>query len=436
METTPTPSRTAAAAGADRRRIGFISTRFHGTDGVTLEARKWAQIFADLGHPVFWMGGLLDTPPETSHHAPLAFFHHPEVVAVQDRLFGTVTRSREVSNRIQSIKERLKDELYRFIERFGIEVLVPENILTIPMHVPFGLAMTEVIAETNLATIAHHHDFSWERERFALNAVNDYLQAAFPPLLFSMEHVVINSMAQKELARRYGIASQIVPNILQFETPPPGIDDYNADLRREIGLKDDDWLILQPTRVVPRKGIEHAIELVRRLRDPRAKLVISHPGGDEGNAYLAMLQDRIADAGIDVRFIADRVGEFRGRDAQGRKVYTLFDVYPHADLVTYPSYYEGFGNAFLEAIYFGKPIVVNTYAVYARDIDPLGFKTIEMSQLVTREVVEQTREVLGNEALRREWSQVNYALGLKYFSYSVARRKLSARLANLFGEAI
>ena len=64
--------------------------------------------------------------------------------------------------------------------------------------------------------------------------------------------------------------------------------------------------------------------------------------------------------------------------------YTLFDVYPHADLITYPSYYEGFGNAFLEAIYFGKPVVVNTYAVYARDSDPLGFKTIEMSQVVTR----------------------------------------------------
>ena len=61
------------------------------------------------------------------------------------------------------------------------------------------------------------------------------------------------------------------------------------------------------------------------------------------------LADRIADAGIDVRFIADRVGERRGTNAEGKKIYTLSDVYPHADLVTYPSHYEGFGNAFLEA---------------------------------------------------------------------------------------
>jgi glycosyltransferase involved in cell wall biosynthesis len=151
---------------------------------------------------------------------------------------------------------------------------------------------------------------------------------------------------------------------------------------------------------------------------------------------MAMLNDRIADAGIDVRFIADRVAETRGTNAQGKKVYTLSDVYPHADLVTYPSHYEGFGNAFLEAVYFGKPVVVNTYAVYARDIDPLGFKTIEFTQLVTGDVVEQTRELLQNAALRAEWANTNYQLGVKYFSYTVARRKLAARLANLFGEGV
>ncbi|MCW5554088.1 MAG: glycosyltransferase family 4 protein [Verrucomicrobiae bacterium] len=418
------------------KRIGFISTRFHGTDGVTLEAEKWAQILAGMGHSCFWMGGLLDTPQEVSYHAPLAFFNHPEVAAVQRELFGTTTRTRAVTSRIHALKDQLKDELYRFIEKYRLEVLIPQNILAIPMHVPLGLAMTEVIAETGLATIAHHHDFAWERERFIVSAVNDYLRAAFPGALPGVEHVVINSMAQKELARRCSLSSVVIPNVLDFEMPPPGIDDYNADLRREIGLRDDDILILQPTRVVARKGIEHAIELVRRLNDPRAKLVISHPAGDEGSAYLQMLRDRIEDAKIDVRFMDDRVGEERGTNAAGQKVYTLFDVYPHADLVTYPSHYEGFGNAFLEAIYFGKPVVVNTYAVYARDIDPLGFKTIEMSQLVTRDVVDQTHQVLTDEKMRAEWAETNFQLGVKYFSYSVARRKLAARLANLFGEGV
>lgn len=418
------------------KRIGFVSTRFHGTDGVTLEARKWAQIFRKQGHSCFWFGGLLDTPPAESHLAPLAFFNHPEILAIQERLYGVTTRARSVTNQIQAVKEKLKDELYRFIEEFSIEVLVPQNVLAIPMHVPLGLAMTEVIAETGIPTIAHHHDFTWERERFTVNAVNDYLMAAFPPALHGIEHVVINSMAQKELARRFGLGSTIIPNIFDFETPPPPLDDYNRDLRREIQLEDDDIFILQPTRVVARKGIEHAIELVRRLQNPKAKLVFSHPAGDEGSAYMQLLRERIEDAKVDARFIADRVGEQRGTLPDGRKIYTLFDVYPHADLVTYPSLYEGFGNAFLEAIYFKKPVVVNTYAVYARDIDPLGFQTIEMSQVVSRDVVEKARQILADKELRESWGETNYKLGLKYFSYAVARRKLAARMANLFGEPL
>lgn len=422
-------------AGAPKR-LGFVSTRFHGTDGVTLEAKKWARILLDLGHESFWMAGLLDTPAEVSHRVPIAHFQHPQVAALQSKLFGVTTRSRALTDEIHAIKNSLKDELYRFIERFRIEVIVPQNILAIPMHIPLGLAMTEVIAETGLPTIAHHHDFAWERERFVLSAANDCLRAAFPGGLPGVEHVVINSMAQKELARRCSLSSVVIPNVLEFETPAPGVDDFNHDLRREIGLTETDWLILQPTRVVARKGIEHAIELVRRLKDPRAKLVISHPPGDEGDDYVKLLRERIDDAGIDVRFIADRVGDTRGMTATGQKIFTLFDVYPHADLVTYPSHYEGFGNAFLEAIYFRKPVVVNAYAVYARDIDPLGFRCIQMNQLVSNHVVEQTKLILGDPPLREEWATANYELGLKYFSFAVARRKLAARLANLFGEGI
>src|ERR1051326_8938370 len=127
------------------KRIGFISTRFHDTDGVMLEAEKWAQILTEQGHSCFWMAGLLDTPPETSYCDPLAFFRHPEVLAVQERLFGTTTRARETTNQVQVLKERLKDAIYQFLEKFQIEVLIPQNILAIPMHVPLGLALPAAI---------------------------------------------------------------------------------------------------------------------------------------------------------------------------------------------------------------------------------------------------------------------------------------------------
>jgi glycosyltransferase involved in cell wall biosynthesis len=426
--------KTLAVNTGSSRRIGFISTRFYGTDGVTLEARKWAKILAEQGHDCFWLAGQLDVPQGTGYLSEIFFFQHPEIVEIQSWLFGTAIRPRAVSNQLQRVKEQIKDEIYRFIEMFRLELLIAENILAIPMHVPLGLALTEVIAETGMPVVAHHHDFSWERERFMISACADYLQAAFPPSLPRVEHVVINSMAQHELARRFGLPSTIIPNIVDFETPPPAIDEFSAGLRHEIGLKEDDVFILQPTRLVARKGIEHSIELVRRMRNPKAKLVFSHAAGDEGSAYLQLIREHIAEAGIDARFLSDRVGENRARTPDGKKIYTFLDAYAHADLVTYPSHYEGFGNAFLEAIYLRKPVVVNTYAVYAKDIGPLGFKTIQMTQLISNQVVEQVTDILKNQSLREEWAEINYNLGLKYFSYAVARRKLTARILNLFGE--
>src|SRR5207247_10933861 len=140
----------------------------------------------------------------------------------------------------------------------------------IPMKLPFRLALTELIAETGMSTIAHHHDFHWERQRFMINCVQDILDAAFPPDIPVIKHVVINTPARRELAQRKGVPASLIPNVFDFDVEPPASDEYSGDVREQLGLKPDDILILQPTRVVARKGIEHAIEFVRRPKEPRA----------------------------------------------------------------------------------------------------------------------------------------------------------------------
>jgi hypothetical protein len=66
------------------------------------------------------------------------------------------------------------------------------------------------------------------------------------------------------------------------------------------------------------------------------------------------------------------------------------------DFITYPSLYEGFGNAFLEAVYFKKPLLINRYAIFVRDIEPKGFDLIVMDGYLTKKNVRQVREVLEN----------------------------------------
>ena len=329
-------------------KVGFVSTRFAGTDGVSLEALKWAEVLERMGHEVFWFSGLSDRPEEVSMCVPEAFFGHSENEWLAKRIWGVTQREPTVTKRVQEVANYLKEMLRRFVDRFQIDVLVPENALTIPVHLPLGVAITEFLAETNMKAVAHHHDFYWERDRFSVNAVPDFLDMSFPPRMPNLRHGVINRQAGEQLARRKGVSSVLVPNVFEFEKEPPGIDDYTSDVRQELGLAEDDFFILQPTRIVPRKGIEMAIKLVAGLEDPRCKLVISHEAGDEGFEYVEMLKRFAKEEGVDLRLVGDRVGESRQRDKDGRKIYTLWDIYPHADLVTYPSIYEGFGNALVE----------------------------------------------------------------------------------------
>jgi glycosyltransferase involved in cell wall biosynthesis len=301
------------------------------------------------------------------------------------------------------------------------------------MNLPLGVAITEYLAETGMPTIAHHHDFYWERTRFSVNAVQDYLDFAFPPRVPNLLHVTINQAAQEDLGFRKGLSSELVPNVLDFETPPPQIDNYSADIRNEIGLTADDIMVLQPTRVVPRKGIEHAIKLIEMLGDPRCKLVITHESGDEGMEYHHMIAELAREANVDLQFVDSRIGEIRSRDSEGRKIYTLWDFYLHADLVTFPSLYEGFGNAFLETLYFKKPILMNRYAIFARDIEPKGFQLPLIDGFVTKTVVDEVRRILENDAYRQAMVDHNFVLATKFYSYRVLKSKLETLISDLKG---
>lgn len=412
--------------------VGFISTRFMGTDGVSLETAKWAEVFEKHRFSCYYFAGELDRPPERSYLSPESNFRHPAINEINKNVFGVYERGRYLTEQIQTVKNRIKDDLYEFIGKYEIELLVIQNALAIPMNLPLGIAITELLAEIRMPAIAHHHDFYWERQRFLTNSVNDYLRMAFPPHMPGIEHVVISSAAGDQLSLRTGISSHIIPNVMDFDTPSPAIDEYTADVREALGIREDEIFILQPTRVVQRKGIEHAIEVAHRLGE-KAKLVISHASGDEGYQYENRIREYSKLLNVDTIFVSDIINDHRGTTADGRKIYTLNDIYPHADLVTYPSNYEGFGNAFLEAIYFKKPIVVNTYSIYTIDIKPKGFSVIEIDGYVTEEAIQNTVRLLENQDLRERLVEHNYEIASNYYSYKILHQELSVLIAKSTG---
>src|SRR5215211_5526253 len=243
-------------------RIGFVSTRFDGTDGVSLETKKWAQVLESLGQSVYYFAGVSDQPADISFVVPEAHFLHKDVQAIANISYRSSTRPPEITQRIHELRGYLKDRLYEFTKKYEIELLIAENALSIPLNIPLGLALAEFIAETGIPVIGHHHDFFWERKRFLINCIGDYLEMAFPPRLPSIHHVVINSLAAAEMGKRRGINVSVIPNVMDFDRPPGPPDAYTDSLRADLQVDPGEYFFLQPTRPLPRKGIEYAIVFI------------------------------------------------------------------------------------------------------------------------------------------------------------------------------
>jgi mannosylglucosylglycerate synthase len=411
-------------------RIGFIAARLSGTDGVSLEVAKWAKVLRNMGHEVFFCAGELGGYAAGGKLIPKLHFTHQAIKQLTQKAFEeNHTDGQKVIDEIYLAADELRAPLRDFIRSNHLDLIIVQNALTIPMNLPLGVCLTGLIAEVGINTIAHHHDFYWERQRYQINDILGLLDTAFPAKLPSIQHVTINTIAQNRLKARRDIDSIVIPNVHGFSTEPPGIDDYNRDFREKLGLTPEDIFVLQPTRVVRRKGIELALELLHRLGLPKTYLFITHSASDEGTDYWHWIQREADLMSVQIRLV-DHLIDTERSQVNGHKNYSIWDAYPHANLITYPSIYEGFGNALLESIYFRRLVVVNRYPVYSADIKPLGFEFIELDGFVDDEAVERTRQLLTDPSQVKEMVDNNFKIAREHFSLEVLEQKLKEVLNN------
>lgn len=405
-------------------KIGIVATRLAGVDGVTFETAKWEAVLDGMGHDLRLCAGEVDALRYQARLVPPMHFSYPPAARVTAAAFDAGSDPIAVRAEIDRLADLMLPVLLDWANLHELDALVVENAWAIPMHLPLGVALRRLVEELRVPTIGHHHDFWWERERFSTCVVPEVLEEAFPPDLPWVKHVTINSLAARALGDHRGLTSTVVPNVFDFSSPRPRRSPaIRRQLRRELGMTDEGLLVVQPTRVVPRKGIELAIELVGRLEDPEAVLMITSPAGDEGLDYLMQLERLAERHKVHLRYAADRFAP----DHEGKPIrpaHSLHDAYLAADLLTYPSLYEGYGNALVEALFYGVPVVVNRYPVYVADIAPLGVRFIEIEGAITDDTVREVRSLLGNPRRLRENARQNFEVGQRKLSYTVLRRHL------------
>ena len=437
----------------EKFRICFVSGKLGDVDGVSLEVDKWITVLQETGHEIYTIAGryakpVQNVPGENQFALPEIDFASKEQNIYEIQLFPYLSKRPPLimEEELEVVRSKLlahgrdvANQMYEIIQDHDIDVIVGQNTNAMPMTLLGGIAVYLLATEMRVATIFHHHDFWWERSRFSNNNIEDLLNRIMPPADLGTEHVVISSYAAHILESIKRVKPHIINNCEDFDDPPV-LDDYNRDFRQQLGYEKDDILIVQPTRIVPRKRIEDSVRLVGRLQEnhpelaSRIKFIISLYQGDErDSSYIETIMGLAKRLDVKIELISQRVAAVRGRDEKGHKLYTNRDVLVNADIVTYLPVWEGFGNALLEAIAARVPVLTTTYLVYKTDIMGVGLKTIEVRDdydrygrlIITDESVEKMYRALTDEAYRKDMVDISFAVADRHFGYDKLREKLN-----------
>lgn len=436
--------------------IGIFHYIANFTDGVSLEMNKWKYIFEEMGHTVHICAGKFGADEDVVIEE---MYHHLPTVRVLN--YNTFKALRDYPNEIvyrtamYRMAGQIEEKLRGFIEKTGINFIVPQNVWSVAANPAVAIALTRVMRDFQLPALAHNHDFYFERtDGYALTCgtAAEIADCYLPPRDPIAKHVVINSLAQRKLLARKGIPSTIVPNVFDFDMPGWELDNYNQDFRTRIGLREQDVMILQATRLVSRKGIELAIEFVRALDSPHRRSTLTDRGLYDGRnftkdsrivfvlagyaqddvtgRYKQQLAHKAEELGVEALFIEDHIRESRMKIG-GEKIYSLWDTYVHADFITYPSLWEGWGNQLLEAVRAKLPIMLFEYPVYTADIKDKGLDVISLGDQIEgrdehnlvkihpdiiQSAADQAITMLTNNDLRNKTVENNFRRGKKHFS--------------------
>lgn len=312
MVTAPTSRDT----GPVRRRVAFVSFRLGLTDGVSVVADTWRRVFESLGWETVTVAG----------EGPV------------DRVLTGLALEADSPPHPSELADALCD----------VDLVVAENILTIPMNLPASRAVAAALA--GRPAILHHHDPPWQRARYA--DVDE-----LPPTDDAWIHVTINRLTERQFAER-GIGATTIYN--GFDTTPRPGDRLGT--RELLGVGPDERLILHPVRAIPRKNVGAAVALAET-----AGATYWLPGPAE-DGFAGELESILGRA---------RCRILRATLAELDPSTTMADAYAASDLVAFPSTWEGFGNPPIEAAIHLRPVVVGSYPV-ADELRALGFRWIDV----------------------------------------------------------
>lgn len=431
------------------KRVLMFHYRYGKTDGVSLQMAAWKEILRQNGIEVLVCAGPKSEQADfiVEEFEPLL---NPDTYRLYKQAFKLEPEFNETEFRKNFLE--MTQILYQQFKKVFTQVqpdrVMVSNVFSVGLHLPAAVALAQVLDETGIQTMAIHHDFYWESVRFhqpACPLVEDCLQTYLPPKRQWLKHFCINTLAQKELWQRKQIEAGLLPDTHNFDLDYRDNEGHCRSVLETAGVIDKDLVVLQATRIVRRKNIELAIDLLKILQDriqetgkARAVLVMCGYAEKCDLDYQDKLFDYAQEKGVWILHLQ----EVSARPDPNKC--DLYNLYDRADVVTYPSEYEGFGNQFLEAVAARKPIVVFEYPVYKSDIKPQGFEIISLGDKLKQVGGAAGWAKVDNEILARavgeiidlvkfpdrknEMVEKNFRIGRERYGFAAARKILMEAL--------
>ena len=471
--------------------IGIIHSLIGKNDGVSIVIDQTVNAMIDymnidLGN-IYFLGA--HSSPRFNAETNEIFWHKSEMHKYILRTFSEPP-TEGLDKMIHEKAVEAKKIIKQFVEKNKLDLIIahntshPYNFIT---AIGLGYYMEELRKEGIIwpKLLVWWHDSYFEREKFKNpnEVVQQYLR--FLPGTYIDGMVFINS-GQPDLAKRllqklnhqkldtfFKERTEIIPNTCEIPWDwkerdwnsgrliYPEQDNYNDTFFRDVGLLDEldakgfgieeTVILLQHTRVVPRKNIEKAIDFAFKLDKKFRKqglvkcfvvLVSGHSGDEEVDykKFLVDYKDKMLQENPDAHFLLI-FGEnniLTHRDIIVDKKYYKFKEVPSiiasvGGIGTYFSEVEGYGNNLLEMISMGLPVFINKYDVYKKDIEHLGFKlpAVENGTL-NDEIIEEAYSVLTDMKKRNEMIHHNIKNLHEKLDHAIIAEKLNPLIERIF----
>ncbi len=168
--------------------------------------------------------------------------------------------------------------------------------------------------------------------------------------------IAVSEQVKQDIMHFYGVPGAditVIPNGVNLDEFHPGlIAQHRGPVRAELGVGEDDRLLLFVANEFPRKGLDTILAALARLGDPQLRLLVV--GRGDPAPYRAAL----AALGLGAQV------HFRPGTA------AIAPYYAASDLLVFPTRYEPFGLVIIEALACGIPVVTSACAGAAPAVTP------------------------------------------------------------------